>query len=266
MTILELFNKKFKAKGDNMDKKIVLITGAGKGIGKATVKKFLKEGFIVVATDKVWENKIENNFVYCYEMDVTDRNSIKYVVNKIEKEIGSIDVLVNAAGIFETLSVGQTSVVQWENIFSVNSTGVFNVTQIITDKMQKRKKGSVVIVSSNSSKFPRKYMAAYAASKAAASMYIKCLALELSEYNIRCNIVSPGSTNTDMQRKLWNGAEIVPKAVLEGDLKNYRLGIPLRKIAEPNEIADAIYFLASDAAGHITMEELTVDGGATMGV
>ncbi len=266
MTILELFNKKIKAKGDNMDKKIVLITGAGKGIGKATVKKFLKEGFIVIATDKVWENKIENNFVYCYEMDVTDRNSIKYVVNKIEKEIGSIDVLVNAAGIFETLSVGQTSVVQWENIFSVNSTGVFNVTQIITDKMQKRKKGSVVIVSSNASKFPRKYMAAYAASKAAASMYIKCLALELSEYNIRCNIVSPGSTNTDMQRKLWNGAEIVPKAVLEGDLKNYRLGIPLRKIAEPNEIADAIYFLASDAAGHITMEELTVDGGATMGV
>ena len=99
-----------------MDKKIVLITGAGKGIGKATVKKFLKEGFIVIATDKVWESKIEDNFVYCYEMDVTDRNSIKYVVNKIEKEIGSIDVLVNAAGIFETLSVGQTSVVQWENI------------------------------------------------------------------------------------------------------------------------------------------------------
>lgn len=109
-------------------------------------------------------------------------------------------------------------------------------------------------------------MAAYAASKAAASMYIKCLALELSEYNIRCNIVSPGSTNTDMQRKLWNGADVVPKAVLEGDLKNYRLGIPLHKIAEPNEIAEAIYFLASDAAGHITMEELTVDGGATMGV
>lgn len=128
-----------------MDKKIVLITGAGKGIGKATVKKFLKEGFIVIATDRVWESKIENKFVYCYEMDVTDRNSIKYVVNKIEKEIGSVDVLVNAAGVFETLSIGQTSLDQWENIFSVNSTGVFNVTQIITEKMQKRKKAQSLL-------------------------------------------------------------------------------------------------------------------------
>ena len=249
-----------------MDKKIALVTGAGKGIGKATVDKFLKEGFIVIATDKSFLNKLQDMYVYYYEMDVTDRESIERVVEKAESEIGEIDILANIAGVFESVSVENTTLLEWNRIFSVNTTGVFNVTQIVSEKMKKRKRGSIVVVSSNASKFPRKNMAAYASSKAAASMYIKCLGLELAEYGIRCNIVSPGSTNTDMQRQIWNGADTVPQSVLEGDLSTYRLGIPLHKIAEPHEIADAIYFLASDEAGHITMEELTVDGGATMGV
>lgn len=249
-----------------MDKNIVFITGAGKGIGKATVVKFLKEGFIVVATDKIFSDKIEDTSVRYYEMDVTDREAIERVVDNVEHEVGSIGILANIAGVFESMPIEQTSLSQWENIFNVNAAGVFNVTQIVTERMKKRNKGSVVVVSSNASKFPRKCMAAYAASKAAASMYVKCLALELAEYGIRCNIVAPGSTNTDMQKQLWNGAAVVPAAVLEGNLENYRLGIPLKKIAEPQEIAEAIYFIASEKAGHITMEELTVDGGATMGV
>ncbi len=102
--------------------------------------------------------------------------------------------------------------------------------------------------------------------KAAVSMFVKCLALELAEFWIRCNIVSPGSTNTDMQKKLWNGSETVPASVLNGDLVNYRLGILLNKIAELSEIAEVIYFLASDRASHITMKKFTVGGGATMGV
>lgn len=109
-------------------------------------------------------------------------------------------------------------------------------------------------------------MAAYASTKAAATMYTKCLALELAEYNIRCNIVSPGSTDTDMQRALWGNSKEVPKSVIKGDLEKYRLGIPLGKIAEPQEIAEMIYFLSTEKAGHITMEEVTIDGGATMGV
>ncbi len=246
--------------------KVVFITGAADGIGKATAQKFLQEGYIVVGADIKFQDKHPENNVYQFFMDVRNFESVKNVIQKVDKNIGKIDVLVNVAGIFENFLVFDTPEELWNEIYKVNVTGVFNVTKVVGETMKNRGKGSIVIVSSNASKFPRKGMAAYASSKAAVSMYSKCLALELAEFGVRCNIVSPGSTNTNMQRKLWNGTEIVPKTILEGDLKNYRLGIPLHKIAEPDEIAAVIYFLASEQASHITMEELTVDGGATMGV
>lgn len=248
---------------------MVLITGASKGIGLKVAEKYTASGETVIATDKeINKSNIncDSNRIHWLKMDVTDREEVKRVIDKVESEIGEIDILVSVAGVFKSCLAENTTIEEWNRIFQVNTTGVFNVTQTVAERMKSRKKGSIVVVSSNASKFPRVGMAAYAASKAAVSMYAKCLALELSEYGIRCNIVSPGSTNTDMQRQYWNGAKSVPDSVLKGDLKTYRLGIPLNKIAEPDEIADAIFFLASDKAGHITMEEVTVDGGATMGV
>jgi 2,3-dihydro-2,3-dihydroxybenzoate dehydrogenase len=107
-------------------------------------------------------------------------------------------------------------------------------------------------------------MAAYAASKAAATQLTRCLGLELAEYGIRCNIVSPGSTDTEMQRLLWSD-ETGKQSTIYGSLKDFRLGIPLSRIATPEEIADAVLFLLSDQARHITMHDLRIDGGATLG-
>lgn len=260
-------NWPMRKEGKVMDKqRIVFITGAAKGIGKAVAEKFQQEGYTVAATDILFKDGQQENNLHTFFMDVKDYASVESVVKKAEASIGEIDTLVNVAGIFESVSVFRTSEELWHEIYEINVNGTFYVTKIVGEKMKHRRRGSMVIVSSNASKFPRIGMAAYASSKAAVSMYTKCLALELAEYGIRCNIVSPGSTNTDMQKKLWNGSKVVPMSVLSGDLSNYRLGIPLNKIAEPSEIADAIYFLASDRAGHITMEELTIDGGATMGV
>jgi len=110
-------------------------------------------------------------------------------------------------------------------------------------------------------------MAAYAASKAAATMFTRCLGLELAEFGIRCNIVSPGSTDTDMQRALWpddrSEAEAVA-GVVRGSLPDFRVGIPLGRLAAPADIADAVLFLVSEQARHITMHDLYVDGGATL--
>lgn len=248
------------------EQKLVFITGAAKGIGRAAAQKFLDMGYIAAAADLCFEKETPEKNLHEFMMDVTDRSAVADTIKKVEDTLGEIDVLVSAAGVFETAAAADTTEADWDHIYDVNVKGVFNVTQAVANEMKKRKKGSVVIVSSNASKFPRKGMAAYASSKAAVSMYAKCFALEMAEYNVRCNIVSPGSTNTDMQRKLWNGSSTVPGSVLNGDLSNYRLGIPLGKIAEPEEIAEAVYFLASARSGHITMEELTVDGGATMGV
>ena len=107
-------------------------------------------------------------------------------------------------------------------------------------------------------------MGAYAASKAATSQMLKCLGLELAQANIRCNIVAPGSTDTHMQRQLWTEASSAEK-VIAGSLENYRLGIPLQRIATPENIASVVLFLLSSNAAHITLESILVDGGATLG-
>jgi 2,3-dihydro-2,3-dihydroxybenzoate dehydrogenase len=121
----------------------------------------------------------------------------------------------------------------------------------------------MVTISSNAAGIPRGRMAAYAASKAAATMFTRCLGLELAEYGIRCNVVAPGSTRTPMQTAMWQAGSS-EATVIAGSLDTYRPGIPLRKLAEPHEIADAVLFLLSNDASHITMADLYVDGGATL--
>lgn len=121
----------------------------------------------------------------------------------------------------------------------------------------------MVAVSSNAAGIPRMNMGAYAASKAALTMYMRCLGLELAGAGVRCNVVAPGSTLTPMQTGMWaddSGAA----AVIAGDLATYKAGIPLRKLATPEDVAAAVMFLLSEQAGHIAMADLYVDGGATL--
>ena len=106
-------------------------------------------------------------------------------------------------------------------------------------------------------------MAAYGASKAAATAYLRSLGLELAPHGIRCNVVSPGSTDTPMLRGMWSGDDESP-AVIAGDAASFRLGIPLGRIARPEDIAQTVLFLCSDAARHVTLHDLRVDGGATL--
>lgn len=131
--------------------------------------------------------------------------------------------------------------------------------------MKERRAGTIVTVSSNAAFVPRVGMAAYASSKAAATAFTKCLGLELAEFGIRCNVVSPGSTDTPMLRGMWK-TDSDRSVTIDGSLGSYRAGIPLGKLARPEDVADAVAFLVSDRAGHITMHDMCVDGGATLGV
>ena len=258
--------------GNEFENKVALVTGGAQGIGEAVVRELTAQKAIVAVIDRnedrlhslAKELQMEGRDVTAFSADVSDSHAINDIVAEIENTLGPIEMLVNVAGVLRLGPIVSFANEDWEDTFSVNTTGVFNVSRAVSPYMMSRKAGSIVTVASNSASTPRISMAAYAASKAATTMFMKCLGLELAQYNIRCNIVSPGSTDTDMQRSLWSddqGAQMM----INGIPESYKAGIPLKKIAEPENIADAILFFLSDQSSHITMSNLVVDGGATLG-
>ncbi|MFE5393371.1 2,3-dihydro-2,3-dihydroxybenzoate dehydrogenase [Streptomyces sp. NPDC056568] len=253
-----------------LDGRLALVTGAGRGIGAAVVTALVDEGVRVVATD-LDRAGVETlaarhgERVTPWQLDVTDATAVETLVAETEAALGPLDIAVNVAGILRDGPVADLSDEDWAAHFAVNTTGVFHVSRAAARRMIGRGRGSIVTVASNAGGIPRAGLAAYAASKAAAVMFTKCLGLEVARQGVRCNTVSPGSTMTDMQRALWAGEEEASaQRVIEGDLASYRTGIPLGRIADPSDIADAVVFLASDRARHITMHDLYVDGGATL--
>ncbi|NUT91693.1 MAG: SDR family oxidoreductase, partial [Saccharothrix sp.] len=201
-----------------------------------------------------------------YKADVSSGVEIGAVVDRVAAEFGRIDFLVNVAGVLRPRSVLDTSDEDWSTTFGVNATGVFNTSRAVARHMiEDGRGGAIVTIASNAAAVPRSRMAAYGASKAASVAFTKTLALELAEHSIRCNVVSPGSTDTPMLRTLTGGAD-PSAAAIAGDATQFKVGIPLKKIARPSDVADAVLFLLSDHANHVTMQELFVDGGAALGV
>ncbi|WP_425963195.1 2,3-dihydro-2,3-dihydroxybenzoate dehydrogenase [Streptosporangium sp. DT93] len=234
----------------DLNGRIALVTGAGRGIGAAVARALTAAGATVAGLDLLPGAD--------YRADVSDPAQVEAVVESVERELGPIGVLVNVAGVFSTGSVVDTDDARWERTLAVNAGGVFTVSRAVVRRMIARRSGTIVTVASNAAGVPRMDMAAYAASKAAAAMFTRCLGLEVAAHGIRCNVVSPGSTDTAMQQGLDRDA------VLRGDPDTFRVGIPLRRVADPGDIAEAVLFLASDRARHITMQDLYVDGGATL--
>ncbi|MER5767145.1 2,3-dihydro-2,3-dihydroxybenzoate dehydrogenase [Streptomyces sp. NPDC001985] len=259
--------------------RVALVTGAGQGIGAAVTEALTALGATVAATDRAAgpvsavASALTGKFagdpgagrVRAYPLDVTDARAVEDTVARVEDELGPVGVLVNVAGVLRTAPVVEMTDRDWADTFAVNTTGVFHLSRAVVARMTPRRSGCVVTVASNAAGIPRPRMAAYAASKAAAVMFTKCLGLESARDGIRCNVVAPGSTDTPMQRSLWTDAS-GPARVIDGDPSPaaYRTGIPLGRIAEPADIADAVVFLASDRARQITMHDLYVDGGATL--
>lgn len=243
--------------------KLALVTGAAGGIGQAVLRLLTEEGARVVATDLDPDAIPALPGVRAERLDVTDSAAVDALVARIEAEEGPIGYGVSLAGILGNSLVVDTGDAEWRRVFAVNTDGVFHLGRALARVMQPRQAGAIVVVSSNAAGIPRHAMAAYAASKAATTMFTRCLGLELAPSGIRCNIIAPGSTLTPMQTGMWadeNGAA----RVIAGLPEQYKTGIPLRKLATPEDIADAVVFLLSDRAGHITMADLYIDGGATL--
>ncbi|NYI92536.1 2,3-dihydro-2,3-dihydroxybenzoate dehydrogenase [Amycolatopsis endophytica] len=256
-------------KQGSADEGVVLVTGAAQGIGAAVVRAFAETGRRVVAAD-VREETLEGEVAKCAAggldvracaVDVTDAAAVETAVSEVESRHGPVSVLVNGAGVLRTGEVTAMPDADWQDVFAVNTTGVFLVSRAVARRMVPRGAGSIVTISSNAGGVPRVGMAAYAASKAAATMFTKSLGLELARHGIRCNVVAPGSTATPMLA----GMGVSEADLIAGSPATYKVGIPLNKVARPADVADAVLYLASPAAGHVTLQELYVDGGATLG-
>jgi len=252
--------------------KVALVTGAARGIGAAVARTLAERGATVAAVDadRAGVTSLADELcaaglrVTGYFGDVTDSSAVDSLVASVEYDLAPIDVLVNVAGILRTGSILDMSDEDWAAMFAVNTTGVFTMSRAVAKSMISRRSGAIVTVASNAGHVPRVGMGGYAPTKAASAMFTKCLGLELAEYGIRCNVVSPGSTDTPMLQGMW-ADESGRQATIDGSLSTFKVGIPLRKLATPADIAAAVAFLASDDAGHITMHDLCVDGGAALG-
>lgn len=241
--------------------KTVLVTGGSRGIGKAIVYAFAKEGYNVIlnynnsfqsAKEIVEDLSDCDGVVEMFKADISNRDEVNSMMEYAVKEFGKIDVLVNNAGICNVKLFTEMTEQDWDNIMQVNLKGVFNVTQAaLRYSMIKEKDGSIINISSIDGISGSSCEVAYSTSKAGIVGFTKALAKELALSNITVNAVAPGAINTDMLRKNYS---------IE-DLALTKSMIPMERFGRPEEVAELVMFLAGDGARYITGQVISPNGG-----
>jgi 3-oxoacyl-[acyl-carrier protein] reductase len=240
----------------------VLITGGSRGIGKACVEIFLKAGANVAftfhsaknAADKLVTDN-ESSKLKQYKMNLADTFEIEKVIGFVLKDFGTIDILVNNAGIWKEAAIDQMTIDEWNETMNVNLTSTYLITKLLVPGMKKNNFGRIINIASTAGQRGEAFHSHYAASKGGMISLTKSLASELGKHNITVNCVAPGWVITDMTTDSLNDSATYKKVLTD---------IPLNKIAQPEEIAGPVLFLASHLASHITGEILNVNGGSVL--
>jgi NAD(P)-dependent dehydrogenase (short-subunit alcohol dehydrogenase family) len=235
----------------------VVITGGAKGIGLATVGRFVALGDRVIALGRDAEALARLQTATGITCDVTNEDEVAATFERI----GDVDVLVNNAGIAESAPLAKTTLSSWLRHFDVNVTGPFLCTRAVVESMRARGAGSIITVASTAGRQGATYTSAYTASKHAAVGLMRAVAAELAGSGVRVNAVCPTFVRTELTAR--SIARIVEKTGRTPEQAEQALAqqTPLGRLLEPDEVADAIVFLASDAAAAITGQALVIDGG-----
>ena len=240
--------------------KTAVATGGGSGIGKATALKLAADGANIVivhmdpeekAAEVVSEIEALGVKAKAIRMDVSDFEAVSGMVGEIVEEFGSIDILINCAGITKDGLIARMKEDQFDAVIAVNLKGTFNMIRHCTPVFMKQKSGAIVNVSSVSGIIGNPGQANYSTSKAGVIGLTKSTAKELVSRGVRCNAVAPGFIATDMTANLSKNNKLVDM-------------IPMKRMGTADEVADLIFFLASDASSYITGEIIKVDGGVAI--
>jgi 3-oxoacyl-(acyl-carrier-protein) reductase len=240
-----------------LNDKVVVVTGAARGIGRTIALEFAKEGANVISNDisdgtpVAEEIKKMGQKATFIKANISDREEAEQLINKTIEKFGRIDVLVNNAGITRDALIHKMSEENWNDVINVNLKGTFNCSRAAAKFMKEQKYGRIISISSIAGQRGNIGQVNYAASKAGIIGLTKALALELARYgDITANAVSPGFVNTEM-------AMAVPEKILRRVIE----AIPFHRLAEPEEVAHLVVFLASDKARYITGQVVAINGG-----
>lgn len=245
-----------------LDNKVVLITGASRGIGKAIAEECVKQGAKVAFTylsseekARLLEAELSSNggVAKGFKSDASNFDQAQTLVDQVVEAFGTVDVLVNNAGITRDTLLLRMTEEQWDEVINTNLKSAFNLTKAVQKPMLKARSGSIINMSSVVGVKGNAGQSNYAASKAGLIGFTKSIAAELGSRNIRCNAIAPGFIETEM-------TEVLDQQVVE----SWRNSIPLKRGGQPIDVANATVFLASEMSAYITGQTLHVCGGMLM--
>lgn len=247
--------------------KRVIVTGAGGGIGKALARRFAEEGSIVGLFDidpagleaALAMVKAAGGTGHAFPVDITDHAGVKAAVARFEAEAGPTDALVNNAGWDRITRFLDTEPAFWEKIIAINLTGALNLHHAVLPGMVARGSGKVVNIASDAGRVGSSGEAVYSACKGGLISFTKTMARELASKRINLNCVCPGPTDTPLLQAVAGEGEAGQK-IFEG----LKRAIPFRRLGQPDDLAGMVCFLASEDAGFITGQVISVSGGLTM--
>lgn len=247
---------KEQAKEQGKEQETAVVTGGSRGIGRAVCVELARNGYYVVINYMGDKNGAEQTLARIEEQggqgeicrfDIRDREKVEQIIEDIAQRRGGIDVLVNNAGIIADGLFMMMKPESWNAVLDTSLNGFYNMTRPVLEKMVRKRKGSIISISSASSLVPNRGQANYAAAKAGLNAASRTVATEVARLGIRVNVVAPGLIETDMIRE-------VPK-------DHIKAMIPMARIGKPEEVAKVVSFLCSDAASYVTGQVISVNGG-----
>ena len=237
-----------------MNKNVIFISGASRGIGNSLAKYFAEKNYIVIGTSRSdFEFDIKSESLIPIKLDITSREDIKKCYQDLKDKNMLPNILINNAGITSDQIFLRMKDDEWDNVISTNLTGVFNLTKVFIKNMIKNKYGRIINISSISGLMGNPGQVNYSSSKSALNGFTKSLAKEVGSRNITVNNVAPGFIDTDMTAFIDEEAK-----------ENIVETIPLKRFGRVNDVSELVYFLSSDNASYITGQTISVDGGLLM--